>query len=96
MNRDEDVKNIVDQLQRLQLQQSNLISRLERLSEGEPTRTSTARDFAIGDQVRIKNPGYRQATRGTIVKIGKRITVETDSKKKIIRTAKNLTLEEDE
>jgi hypothetical protein len=58
-------------------------------------RIDTAREFVIGDRVRIRNPGVLQPKRGRIAKIGTtRITVQSDSGKKIIRAAKNLILEE--
>jgi transcription antitermination factor NusG len=100
MSKDEDVRDIVTQLQKLQLKQNTLISRLERLSESVPTNTTeptdAAREFAVGDRVRIKNPGLFRETSGTIVKIGKRITVQTKSGKKIIRAAKNIIRVKDE
>ena len=58
-NRHDEIKDIVSQLQRLQIKESELLQRLEGLSEadshtaGSPTPT---RDFRIGDLVRIKNP----------------------------------------
>jgi hypothetical protein len=39
MSKDRDVKDIITLLQNLQIQQATLISCLERLSEGEETRT---------------------------------------------------------
>jgi hypothetical protein len=96
MSKDHEVKDIVSQLQKLQLKQATLIARLERVSESENReRIDTAREFVIGDRVRIRNPGVLQPKRGRIVNIGTtRITVQSDSGKKIIRAAKNLILEE--
>ena len=97
MNRDRDIKEIVTQLQRLQLQQATLISRLGSISESEARENdNTAREFVVGDRVRIKNPSLFQATIGKIVRIGTRITVQASNGKKIVRAPKNLILEEDE
>jgi transcription antitermination factor NusG len=104
MSNDEDIiKDIIAQLQSLQLQQAALIQRLERVSgsqdNGIPTRTTTVqvtRELAVGDRVRINNPGPFQATRGTITKIGNsRITVQARNGTKISRAPKNLTLEDE-
>ena len=97
MSRDQDVKQIITQLQKLQLEQASLISRLESISESEAREEQdTDREFVVGDRVRIRNPGLFQAARGKIVRIGTRITVQTSSGKKIVRAPKNLVLEEDE
>jgi hypothetical protein len=101
MDRDQEIQDIVNQLGRLQIQQSNLLQRLGRLNESEdndnnatPPPITTARVFAVGDRVRIKNPGLLQPVRGTIIKIGKtRITVEARNGTKIVRAPKNLILE---
>ena len=54
-----------------------------------------ARKFKIGDSVQILNPGPRQATKGVISKIGtSRITIEDKDGNKLIRTSKNLKIEE--
>jgi hypothetical protein len=67
---------------------------LGRLSEGadKPNKKEDAtQKFAIGERIRIINPGLSQATTGTIAKIGtSRITVQTRKGDKIIRAAKNL------
>ena len=92
MSKEQEVKDIIAQLQRLQLDQATLISRLERLSENVPNTFSDAtREFAVGDRVQIKNPGVLQVAKGTIVRIGARITVLTDNNKKVVRASKNLT-----
>jgi hypothetical protein len=58
MSNDQDVKDIITQLQDLQIQQATLILRLERLSEGGgrenvsgpiPIPNGTTREFEIGD-----------------------------------------------
>jgi hypothetical protein len=91
MNNNNEIENIILQLKSLQLQQTELLVRLERARETETgtNRTSSGtntartnvisetREFTIGDRVRIKNPNRFQADRGTIVKIGaSRITVQ--------------------
>jgi transcription elongation factor len=109
MSEGQSVKDIIQQLQNLQLQQANfqaqqadlqvqqadLIAQLGNLSGSEDTKApSTTREFAIGDRVRIKNPRILQPQRGRIVKIGiNRITVQTNLGTKIVRAPKNLVLE---
>jgi hypothetical protein len=67
------IKDIVAQLQRLQIQELELLQRLERLREADdnasepPIRT---RKFVIGDLVQIKNPRPLQSKKGTIIRIG--------------------------
>ena len=102
MDRDQEIQDIVNQLGRLQIQQSNLLQRLGRLNESEdhnnnatPPPITTARVFAVGDRVRIKNPGLLQPVRGAITNMGKtRITVEARNGTKIVRAPKNLILED--
>jgi hypothetical protein len=102
--RSDDIKDIIGQLQRLQIQQDGLLACLEALSddnEAQPTPTRAARvqpdaprEFAIGDRVRIRNPARYQANRGTIIRIGtSRITVKTRNGSKIVRTPHNLIFE---
>jgi transcription antitermination factor NusG len=104
MSNDE-VQDIIEQLKRLQLKQTELITRLERLNEAKasvrkenPDKAAfaaAARKFAIGDRVRIRNPGPFQSNTGTIVKIGRsRNTVQTRSGERVIRAPKNLSFEE--
>jgi hypothetical protein len=99
MDKDQEIQDIVNQLGRLQIQQSNLLKRLGQLNESEDNNTTppsitTARAFAVGDRVRIKNPGLLQPARGTIIKIGRtRTTVEARNGTKIVRAPKNLILE---
>jgi hypothetical protein len=87
----EEVKEIVAQLQQLQIRESELLQRLERISEVEtPT---VPRVFAIGDLVMIKNPRPFQSNQGKIIKIGigtNRITVQTKNGSKIVRAPFNL------
>ena len=96
----DDLQDIVAQLQRLQIEQSRLLDRIDRLSErnhdaarGDRPADAT-RPFAIGDLVRINNPRPLQAKKGKIIRIGvetNRITVETKNGSKIIRAPSNLT-----
>ena len=103
MNNDKELEDIVTQLKRLQIQQTELIARLEQLNEGKrsvtqekdtkPAPTIARRTFKIGDQVRIRNPGLLQANYGIIVKIKSntdRITVQAKNGSKIVRAAKNV------
>jgi hypothetical protein len=99
MSRDEDVRDIITQLRALQLQQTELISRLERSStsgvnNNTPTNLNpgtTVREFALGDQVRILNPRILQARKGRVVKIGEtRITIQASNGTTIVRAPKNI------
>jgi hypothetical protein len=96
-NEQDEIKNIVAQLKRLQIQESELLQRLERLSEAD-TNTGASptpiREFRIGDLVQIKNPKPFQIKKGIIVRIGidtDRITVQSrNGSSKIIRASFNL------
>jgi hypothetical protein len=97
MSNDRDVKDIITQLQNLQIQQATLILRLERLSEGGDNAsgpkapTGTTREFEIGKRVQIRNPRRLQAVRGNIVRIGtNRITDQAKNGTTIVRASKNL------
>jgi hypothetical protein len=99
-NRQDEIKDIVPQLQRLQIKESELLQRLEGLSEAErhdtaePLVTPT-RDFRIGDLVRINNPRPFQIKTGHIIRIGvntDRITVQARNGSKVVRASFNLTL----
>jgi predicted component of type VI protein secretion system len=94
MNNDQEIQDIVAQLQRLQIRESELLQRLERLSESNnnPRQQAPAvREFAIGDRVRIKNPRFLQPTVGTISKITeKRITLLAQDGTSIVRAHKNI------
>jgi hypothetical protein len=90
------IEDIVAQLQQLQIQESELLQRLERLKEADdnasepPIRT---RKFVIGDLVQIKNPRPLQAKKGTIIRIGidtDHITIQAKNGSKIVRTPFNL------
>jgi hypothetical protein len=110
MSNDETVTEIITQLQNLQIQQAVLLTRLARISDNgrtstnnnndnaagtdPPTPNNEDRELAIGDRVRIRNPGVFQQNRGTIIKIGtSRITVLTRNGTKVVRAPKNLIFE---
>ncbi len=99
MNNDQEIKDIIAQLQQLQIQESELLQQLEQLSEGNNNNNNAqqqppvTRELTIGDHVRIKNPRFLQADSGTISKItAKRITVLTQEGSSIIRSHKNIVL----
>jgi hypothetical protein len=85
MNEDQEIKDIVNQLQSLQIRQTRLLTRLEHLNERAGVRTEEnearparsagpatrdpPRQLVVGDLVRIKNPSPFQITKGTITKI---------------------------
>jgi hypothetical protein len=97
MSKKDNVKDIVSQIKKLQREQTTLISALERLSvSGQTEPKEATRELAVGDRVRITNPRLYQPNKGTIVKIGKRVTVQAKNGRKIIRKIQNLILEEDE
>jgi hypothetical protein len=99
MSNDE-VQDLIKQLKNLQLQQTELLVRLER-ARGNEARAgvydeeeSGTRKFAIGDKVWIKNPTRFQADQGVITKIGpNRVTIHKKTGSKILRAPKNLILE---
>ena len=103
-NDDDEIQELILQLKQLQLEQTRLqqkqtkiTTRLERLSGGADNANNnkdSTKKFVFGESVRIKNPGPLQENTGTIVKIGtSRITIKTKNGTKIIRAAKNLTVE---
>ncbi len=107
MSNNQEIKDIVTQLQELQIGQSKLLLRLEQLSRSGvnnnnvPYRANISRDIAItrdlviGDQVRVKNPRFLQPTKGTVSKItSKRITILAANGSSIVRAPKNLILDE--
>jgi hypothetical protein len=107
MRREQEIHDLIEQIDRLHIRQSTLISRLARLKEVEqeerlvPNRRSrihVARGaFAIGDRVRVRNPGRNQPSRGKITKMSEnRITMESRSGIKIWRAPSNFILEEEE
>jgi hypothetical protein len=101
-NDNDEIQDLIIQLTRIQLQQTELLARLVTAVDNEDqqnTREVTRQirptvAFAIGDRVRIKNPNPLQASKGTVTKIGsKRITVTSRSGIKILRAPKNLVLD---
>jgi hypothetical protein len=96
--------------QRLQIRQDALIARLGELSGNNtgatastratriPTETETvsARTFAIGDRVRIRNPKRTQANRGVISNItASRIMAQAANGTKILRAPHNVFLDDE-
>lgn len=104
MSKDAEVKEVIELIKALNLQQASLISRLERLSAERreeitpiPAQRAAApniiapREFRIGDEVRILNPRRFQAQKGKIIKISdKRITVKAPNGSTVLRAPKNI------
>ena len=104
-----EINNLIQQLQLLSVQQAELISRLDSLTQDEkqvskkPAAVSKltvvkqplpTRELVIGDRVRIKNPRYLQPSSGKVTKLTlTRVTVTADNGTTIVRAAKNLILE---
>lgn len=90
----DEVADIIAQLQVLHVRESELLGRLEEATTGERGRNGESaapnQQLVIGDKVIIKNPRPFQAKRGTIVKVGARITVLASNGTKVIRAASNL------
>ena len=100
----DEIRDIVAQLKRIQIEESILLQRLGELSETDgghtqtdhqksDTQEGTTRGFEIGDKVRIINPRPFQPKQGTIIKIGvstDRLTVQSKNGTKIIRASSNL------
>jgi hypothetical protein len=102
MKNDDEIDNLIEQLKTLQLQQQTVINRIEAVRNRERRAAANNRGgtnvegtvaFTIGDRVRILNPSRFQANRGTIIRIGDRITVQTATGNKIVRAPKNLVLD---
>ena len=94
---DEEIKIIVAQLKGLQTQESELLQRLEQLSETNnrnATSPTQIREFRIGDLVKILNPKPFQIKEGAVIRIGvdtDRITVQsTNGSSEVIRASFNL------
>jgi transcription antitermination factor NusG len=89
-----EIKDIVSKLQELQIRQTELLDRLERLSEPQ----AVSRKLKIGDVVTILNPGPLQEDKGQVIRINTytdRITVQTvngTKTTKVIRASRNLLL----
>jgi hypothetical protein len=98
MSKRQEIKDLVQQLKDLQLQESGILDRIDQLTAegtrsnqgGPPTRGSD-REFAVGDRVRITNPRPFQQAVGIITKItASRITVTTGNGTKIQRARNNV------
>jgi hypothetical protein len=97
-NKRDEIKEIIAKLQSIQIQETVLLQRLERLSGTDnshtfvpPANTQATREFKIGDLVRIKNPKPFQSKKGKVVKIGtNRITIQSTNGSKIVRAPSNL------
>ena len=107
MSKDAEVQEVIELIKALHIQQTALISPLERLSaERKERRTTTAtpravptviapRAYQIGDEVRILNPRRLQPSKGRLIKIGvTRITVKASNRNTIVRAPKNITYQE--
>ena len=102
MSGNNEVQELIAELTKLQLRQTEVITRLTLLTESqhrEPRAVSphlltppeATQGFAIGDRVKIKNPRPFQTSAGSVKKIGtRRITVRTASGSDIVRAPKNL------
>jgi hypothetical protein len=93
--RNDDIQDLIAQIERLQVQQTELLVRLRSATDNEdsghaPFENDTEEDSRT--TFIINNPNLFQANRGTVTKIGtKRITVTSPSGQKILRAPKNLT-----
>ena len=101
MSKDAEVQAVIELIKALNLQQTALISRLERLSAERGEQTTTVqrtvptviapREYQIGDEVQILNPRRLQSFKGRIIKIGAtRITVKAPNGSTIVRAPKNI------
>ena len=82
----DEVQGLIEELKQLHIQQSEVLTRLEKAREKEQKKEvggaakapadqtkqelDENRDFEVGQEVRIKNPSFLQTDRGTIYKIG--------------------------
>ena len=95
-NKQDEIKTIVAQLKCLQIQEPELLQRLERLSEADSQTAASpipTQDFRIGDLVQIKDPKPFQIKKGIIIRKGAgtdRITVQSKNRSKIVRVSFNL------
>ena len=103
MNNEQEIESLVEQLKSLQIQQTNLLNRLETLTENEgrannrgpgyqagneePARPENTAAFAVGDRVRIKNPNPLQQQVGVVTKIGPKFITVTTRNGTVIRRA---------
>ena len=101
MDKKQEIEEIIKQLSKLQVQQTGILNRLDELTEStdapdakraaSPTgRQDPKRPFAIGDRVRIRNPGRFQKDVGNIILIGSARTTVLTTKGKVQRAQTNL------
>ena len=101
---DEDIDTIIDQLNRLTLQQEQLTQQIVNLQNkvrnrttnttAVPSRRTSKRSIKVGDRVRIKNPRKNQPITGTVdsfTKSGLFARVKLDDNTTINRAPRNLT-----
>ena len=94
-NEQDEIKDIAAQLQRLQIQETELLQRLERLSEADSNTLRSpdaTRGFTIGD-LALTNPRPLQAKKGTIMRIGAdtdQITVRAKKGSKTVQSSFNV------
>ncbi len=96
-NEQDEINDIVAELKHLQTQESELLQRLERLSEAEShtaTSPTPTREFRIGDLVQIKNPKPFQIKTSDITRTGidtDRVTAQAkNGSSKIVRSSFDL------
>jgi hypothetical protein len=75
--RNDDIQDLIAQLERLQVQQTELLVRLRSATDREASLTGDfdqeaqePKGFTVGDKFTIKNPKVFQANQGTITKSG--------------------------
>ena len=100
MSNNKEVEELVEQLKDLQLRQTAVLQRLERLTESPrgsnapaapATNTEPRPDFIIGDRVRITNPRPFQQAVGIVTKISpSRIFIRTKNGAVIQRAPSNV------
>ena len=98
----DEIQHLIDELKQLQLQQQQVLTRLERARARESERITQSpqtrtREFAVGDRVRILNPRHLQANHGVITKIGlSRITIKPHTRGvEIIWAHKNIAFDDE-
>jgi hypothetical protein len=94
------VKELIEELAKLQITQTAILTRLRALESNANTSGDAAggandpdRPLEIGDKVTVLNSGRFRVQRDTVctvIRIGERITVQTPSGTKIVRAAHNL------
>jgi transcription antitermination factor NusG len=96
----DEVEDLIGQLERLQVKQARLMTRLTRataVAMNEQRRDPANREFKMGDQVRVRNPGPQQPTVGIITRITKsRIRVTGANGTSATRAFHNILPKEDD